>query len=206
MELIDSCAEIDTTKGDASTKVQGMGAGMYLLTGLPDWIDLAAGRDIREFDPATWRLWPISKRVELGFTTIDPRQKLVGEELKLKSQLELMRDGLIETPRGYTVEESTQAADGLELVAMTITEMVAAGQITQAEADAQTAAEVRARRDELLQSFLGRIQRYETQLKAGVLPTEAEAAYKALLGALQPLRDIPQEPSFPYQVTWPETV
>jgi len=181
-----------------------MGEGLYLLTDLPDWIDMASERDIREFDPATWRLWPISKRLELGLVTLDPRQKLVGEEIKLKPQLELMRDGLIETPQGYKIVESAQPPDGLELVSMTLAEMVEAGQITQAEADAQTAAKVRAQRDEMLQSTLSRIQRYETQLKAVVTPTETKETYEALLAALQPLRDVPLQSGFPYQMTWPE--
>ena len=141
LELVSLSGTIDTAASDSSAQVQAMGDGVYLLTDLPDWIDMASDRDIREFDPATWRLWPNSKLVELGYKVLDATQKLVGDDIVFKTELERMRDGVIPMPAGLKIVEDANVPGGLKPVAMTREERVVAKQISRAEADAEERAE-----------------------------------------------------------------
>ena len=88
-------------------------------------------------------------------------------------------------------DERHKIVDG-ERVPKTRAELVADGVITQAEADEQAAAEVRAKRDGLIR---------DTDYM--VMPdsphdTPEVRAYR------QALRDVPQQKGFPHKVTWPE--
>jgi hypothetical protein len=79
-----------------------------------------------------------------------------------------------------------------ERVAKTRAELVADGVITQAEADEQAAAEVRAKRDGLI--------RDTDYMVMPDSPHDSPAVRKYR----QALRDVPQQKGFPHKVTWPE--
>jgi hypothetical protein len=206
LELAGGFEEIDSNTSDASSRILSMGDGVYLVSNIPDWVDMASGRDIREFDPATWRLLPITKLIELGYKKLAPYEKLVDGEVVLKTHMEQMRDGVIELPYGMKVIPDPSAQDGLGLDKMTIAEMVAAGQLTQAEADAATLAEVADKRSDLLNAAQWRIDRYRDQVDAGDTPNDTKDTYKALLKYKQALRDISTQEGYPYSVVWPEVV
>jgi hypothetical protein len=64
--------------------------------------------------------------------------------------------------------------------------------------------EAKEKRNALMHPVLNRIDRYRNQAALGVSTTETEASYKALLQALEDLRNTPDQPGFPYAIIWPE--
>lgn len=73
------------------------------------------------------------------------------------------------------------------------------------EADriAFTSAEVKAKRNALMQPVINRIDRYRNQAALGITTTENEVAYKAFLQVLEDLRNVPDQAGFPDTVVWP---
>jgi len=208
LELAGEYSTIDTTASDASTQVQTMAEGVYLLTGLPDWIDMASGRDVREFDPTTWRLWPNSKLITLGYKILEKWQKLVGEEILIKTENEQMRDGVIDTPKGIKIVEDATSADGLSKASMSLAEMVAAKQITQAEADAQTAAAVQEKVQDILSStYDKKIAQINRDIRlaetAGATTDELSAKRATWDSYAVAVLAIKSQEGYPYTVTWP---
>lgn len=65
----------------------------------------------------------------------------------------------------------------------------------------QIAAQVRAERDRLIESFRWRIERHSDELALGIEPTEP---LEPLLQYVQDLRDVPQQEGFPEAMEWPE--
>ncbi|MGN1078899.1 MAG: phage tail assembly chaperone [Alphaproteobacteria bacterium] len=68
----------------------------------------------------------------------------------------------------------------------------------------QKAAAARAERDRRIDAARWRIERYQTQLAAGLETTDTAKQYKALLLYVQALRDVPDQDGFPDNVVWPE--
>jgi hypothetical protein len=136
--LAPNAIEINAGAKDITARISSMIDGsVYLLTNLPDFMAMDEGRDIREFDPMTWQLLPLQKRVDLGYVKVEPHQKVKGEFLSNKSELELMRDKLIATPSGYKIVDS---GGKLSLEQMSEPEMLDAKVITlQTVADARCA-------------------------------------------------------------------
>lgn len=67
-----------------------------------------------------------------------------------------------------------------------------------AEIDNETkAAEIRAERDRRIDAIRWRIERYQTQLAAGLETTDTAETYRDILLYLQYLRDLPNLPEFP---------
>lgn len=67
-----------------------------------------------------------------------------------------------------------------------------------AEIDNETkAAEIRAERDRRIDAIRWRIERYQTQLAAGLPTTDTAETYRDILLYLQYLRDLPNLPEFP---------
>jgi len=60
-----------------------------------------------------------------------------------------------------------------------------------------TKEEARFIRDMYLHDIQWRVSRYDSQVKLGITPNDSEEVYMSILGYMQYLRDIPQEPSFP---------
>ena len=67
----------------------------------------------------------------------------------------------------------------------------------------QTAAEVRAERDNRIAAVRWRIERYQTQEAVGIATTETAEQYQALLMYIQALRNVPKQDGFPDNVVWP---
>lgn len=59
------------------------------------------------------------------------------------------------------------------------------------------AAEIRAERDRRIDAIRWRIERYQTQLAAGLETTDTAETYRDILLYLQYLRDLPNLPEFP---------
>lgn len=59
------------------------------------------------------------------------------------------------------------------------------------------AAEIRAERDRRIDAMRWRIERYQTQLAAGLPTTDTAEQYQAVLMYVQALRDIPEQAGFP---------
>ena len=76
-----------------------------------------------------WTVKPLSERVAAGYYQLPPGYKLDGEAIVQLTREERYRDGLDPIPEGVIL-------DGGTLRPMTRAEMVAAGTLTQAEADA----------------------------------------------------------------------
>lgn len=55
----------------------------------------------------------------------------------------------------------------------------------------------RAKRDNMINSYIWRVQRYEQQTKLGLETTDTEEDYLELLNYIQFLRDLPESPDFP---------
>lgn len=55
----------------------------------------------------------------------------------------------------------------------------------------------RAERDNMINSYIWRVQRYEQQTKLGLETTDTEEDYLELLNYIQFLRDLPESPDFP---------
>jgi len=74
------------------------------------------------------------------------------------------------------------------------------------EADriAIVSAELKAKRNALMQPVINRIDRYRNQSALGVTTTDSADTYKALLQALEDYRSMPEQAGFPEVVTWPE--
>lgn len=66
----------------------------------------------------------------------------------------------------------------------------------------QLSEQARAQRDDLLSSVEWRVTRYNTQVQAGITPTEADI--KPVLEYMQKLRDLPSQEGWPEKVEWPE--
>lgn len=75
---------------------------------------------------------------------------------------------------------------------------------TDDEAKEQRAVEVRAERDRRIDAARWRIERYQTQLAAGLETTDTAEQYQALLIYVQSLRDVPGQDGFPDTIEWPE--
>lgn len=103
-------------------------------TGVPGALPLppdfagTVGMHRMEFD-ANWTIRPLSERVAAGYVPIPTGYKLDGEQFVALTQAERYRDGLDPIPSGMILDSDT-------LRPMTRAEMVAAGTLTQAEADA----------------------------------------------------------------------
>lgn len=65
------------------------------------------------------------------------------------------------------------------------------------------AAEIRAERDRRIDAIRWRIERYQTQLAAGLPTTDTAEQYQALLMYVQALRDVPEQAGFPNIIEWP---
>jgi hypothetical protein len=103
--------------------------GVYI--DVPEQFAGQVGNDVREFDE-TWNLRPLSERLADGLIPGGDRCKVVGEELVRKSPEELVRDGIDPVPVGMKLIDD---ARGLRFEAMTRPELVASGQMTEAEAE-----------------------------------------------------------------------
>lgn len=95
---------------------------------VPDVWDWEPGRDIREYDD-NLKLLPLAERVSAKLVTIPSGQKVSGEQIVPMTQAERYRDGLDPIPDGMIL-------DGDDIRPMTRSELVAAGTLTQAQADA----------------------------------------------------------------------
>lgn len=62
----------------------------------------------------------------------------------------------------------------------------------------EKAADMRLKRDEILSSYDWRIERYKEQKSIGVETTDPDNVFLSLLEYRQYLRDLPNNPSFPY--------
>lgn len=62
----------------------------------------------------------------------------------------------------------------------------------------EKAADMRLKRDEILSSYDWRIERYKEQKSIGVETTDPDDVFLSLLEYRQYLRDLPDNPSFPY--------
>lgn len=68
----------------------------------------------------------------------------------------------------------------------------------------QKSSEVRAERDRRIDAARWRIERYQTQLAAGLETTDTAEQYQAVLMYIQDLRDVPEQEGFPDNIRWPE--
>lgn len=74
---------------------------------------------------------------------------------------------------------------------------------SQSVADAKTArraANIRKNRDALIEATTWRVERYNREIRIGVTPSEDIATLDAYI---QALADIPNQPGFPWEVTFP---
>lgn len=62
----------------------------------------------------------------------------------------------------------------------------------------EKAADMRLKRDEILSSYDWRIERYKEQKSIGAETTDPDEVFLSLLEYRQYLRDLPNNPSFPY--------
>lgn len=60
-----------------------------------------------------------------------------------------------------------------------------------------TKQKIRDERDNLINSILWRIERYNQQKQLGIETTDSESEYVAILQYIQYLRDVPAQPDFP---------
>lgn len=68
----------------------------------------------------------------------------------------------------------------------------------------QIAEQIRRKRDTLINEIQWRIERYEQQSTLGINTADSESWYKAALGYVQYLRDVPKQQGFPSDVVFPE--
>lgn len=68
--------------------------------------------------------------------------------------------------------------------------------------DSDIAKEVRRKRDSLINEIQWRIERYEQQSTLGINTADSESWYKAALGYVQYLRDVPKQQGFPKDIVW----
>jgi hypothetical protein len=148
------------------------------------------GMNVHEFDE-NWTLRPLSERVGLGYVKLPEGYKLDGENVVEMTDIEKYAAGVLAVPSGYRL------VDG-KLVEMTQAEKLVAGIITEADVEARA----RAKRDERLSAVEWRVTRYNTQVQAGITPTEADI--KPVLEYMQKLRDLPEQEGWPEKVEWPE--
>ncbi len=95
---------------------------------LPSDFSGTVGMHRAEFD-TNWTIRPLSERVAAGYYQLPPGYKLDDDTVVQLTQAERYRDGLDPIPEGMVLNGDT-------LRPMTRAEMVAAGTLTQAEADA----------------------------------------------------------------------
>jgi hypothetical protein len=78
---------------------------------------------------------------------------------------------------------------------------VAALEASRAPTMGQLATTARAERDQRIAAIMWRVQRYESEVRQALTPTDDIVALDAYV---QALRDVPQQVGFPGAVTWPE--
>lgn len=164
--------------------------------------------------------------VEKGSIALPANHQVrVGEPLTFynddytrKSNIQLMKEKLIPIPQGYKIEKNS-------LVEMTYDEKIIAGleqlpngmkivdnkiiPMTEEErlitmTDEEKASYHRAKRDELINAELWKLQRHEQEKALNLPTTLTDKQYTALLKYIQLLRDLPQQPNFPNTVVFPE--
>lgn len=151
---------------------------------IPDDFRGTVGMHREEFRD-DWSVRTLAERVSAGYVQPPKGWRAEGDAFVEMTQAEKYREGVEPIPDGMIL-------DGDTLRSMTRAELVAAGQLTQAEADELTAREVRAERDRLLSACDW------TQVADAPVDRSAWAAYR------QALRDVPEQAGFPYTITWPE--
>lgn len=67
----------------------------------------------------------------------------------------------------------------------------------------EKAQEIRDKRDDLIDSVMWRVERYQTQTALGVTTTDTEEQFKMVLTYLEALRNVPEQAGFPDTVEWP---
>lgn len=72
--------------------------------------------------------------------------------------------------------------------------------------DEELAAQIRSKRDALIDKVEWRIQRYQQQSALGIETTDSAEAYAAILAYVQELRDTTKQDGFPKEVVFPELV
>lgn len=70
--------------------------------------------------------------------------------------------------------------------------------------DDELAAQIRSKRDALIDGVEWRIQRYQQQSALGIETTDSAETYTAILAYAQELRDITKQDGFPKEVVFPE--
>lgn len=135
-----------------------------------------------------------------------------------KSDIELMKENLIEIPRGYKIENDT-------LVEMSFDERIIAGidnlpsnmkivdnklvEKTEEEKLVDMTTEERStyhrqKRDMLLNGVLWKVERHSQEERLGINTTLSEEEYINLLTYIQNLRNLPQQAGFPDKVMYPK--
>lgn len=149
----------------------------------------------------------LSELVESGLVEVDDYHVLDGEGIREKTPRELVRDGLIEKPKGLKLVEDAEQPDGLRMEPMTLEEQVTAGEITQAAADEAQGFIIRGERATLFEAYDTAVLKLSREIRLASLDGSDASEKTAELAAWDAyavaLSKIPEQPGFPWVVTWP---
>lgn len=162
---------------------------------------------------------------EEGSITLPANHEVrVGESLDFynddytrKSDIQLMKEKLIEIPKGYIIEKDTlremtydekviagleQLPSNMKIVGNKLVEKTEDEKLADMTED-EKASYHRQKRDSLLNAELWKIQRHEQEKMLGIETTLSDEQYITLLQYIQALRNIPQQTYFPNTVIYP---
>jgi len=173
---------------------------------VPDDFVFVPCADVRLYDES-WQVRPLEDRIKDGLTVVGKEEKIVDGQVVAKDRYERVRDGIDEAPGGMKLATDEDGAMSFE--AMTVQELVAAGQMTQETADVINATNIRAERSSLLQasdSEIARINReIRTAQKSGTDTAALETELSSWDAYVQALCDVTEQPGFPSgEIVWPE--
>ena len=178
--------------------------------------DIHVGADVRMYDK-DWKKRPLVELVEDGFESLrvmeesnplgvpagTPRQRIVDGEIIDLTKYDFVVEGLAELENHEYIDHEKREIIELDPNGGSDTDyrLFELGRITEEERLIRAARRVRWKRDSLIKEIDWRYNRYYSEQRQGLDPTDDITKLDAYI---QALRDIPQQEGFPEIITWPE--
>ena len=109
----------------------------------------------------------------------------------------MYKDGQIITKKEHIAFANWNNANGGKLRSIPVGDGTYRLEETPAPTIDELSAQKRAERDNLINSILWRVERYNQQKQLEIETTDSESEYIAILQYIQYLRDVPAQPDFP---------
>ena len=132
-----------------------------------------------------------------GYDYTEPEYNEQGELIKPAKKI--IPENVIDLPANHEV----RVGDNINMYNLDYTRKTGDELLSTMTAE-EKAEYYRAKRDELLNNVLWKVQRHEQEKTLGIDTTLTDEQYMALLEYIQALRDLPQQAAFPDNGVYPE--